>query len=307
MRNVLVIALIASVIAGCGDKENNKVSKTLSGECTKDTVITGLEYRPLRQAELYESRSLSGQKVINEKATKILGTVNYKTVDASTRVVEECTVGGSSFVRVIDPEWLKDNKGWISESVLKQKNNPGDKYEGLIAEYVVEELPSDYFAGDKSKFKPVAKLILKSQVAAAQQAIDSGSCDYVENVIFQARNSSLKKFNYIVDCSNKKRFEISSDDLKNRNFKPVSNTDKAIGQSQAIEQCKYLIASNVVNPSTLNFKEILDMSYYKAETTGNVRLVLGFEAKNKLGQSQDYRAICIFPPSGKGEITISQN
>jgi len=305
MRNFFILVLAASVVVGCEKESGNKVSQTLSSECTADTTITGVEYRPLRKSDLYESRSLTGQKIINEKATKLLGEINYKSVDGSTRVIEECTVGGAAFVKVIDPVWLKENKGWISESVLKKKNNPSDKYEGLISEYVYEALPPDYFEGSNSKLRSSSKEILKYQIAAAKTAIDSGTCDYVEGVLFLAKKSTLKSYDYIVDCSNKKRFELSSSDLKEVGFKAESNSDKAIGQALAVEKCKSLISNNVVNPGSLSFKEILEMSYYKAEITGNVRLVLGFEAKNKLGQAQDYRAVCIFSPSGENEITIS--
>lgn len=313
MMKFLVLAIVASMVIGCEKtNSNNTTQKTIqkitpapSSECKADTTITGLEFRPLRKADLYVSRSLTGQKVINEKATKLLGEVNYKMVDGSTRVIEECTVGGAAFVRIIDPEWLKNDKGWVSESVLKQKKDPSDKYEGLITEYAYEALPADYFKGNNSKLKPVSKEILKYQIAAAKTAIDSGSCDYVEGVLFLAKKSTVKNYNYIVDCSNKKRFELNSDDLKAADFKAVSNNDRAVGQSRALEMCKDLIAGKVVNPSTLNFNEILDMSYYKAEITGNVRLSLGFEAKNKLGQAQGYKAVCIFSPSGENEITIS--
>lgn len=310
MRKVLVLTALAFMVGGCDSTSDSKSSKKEvvvdRANCTEDTVLTGAEFRPLRKADLYQTRNLSGPKVVNEKATKLLGEINYKSVDSSTRVIEECTYKGSSFVRIIDPDWLVGDKGWISEAALKERNNPQNKYEGLISEYLLEDYSSDFFVGKNSKFKSAAKELLKYQIEGAKALIDSGKCDHVDGAIFLADRSSSKEFRYIFDCSNKKRFELSSVDLKRAGFTPISNVDKAPLQDQAIKRCKGLIETKVVNPGTLNFHDILDVSYYKAETTGGVRLVLGFDAKNKLGLSQDYRATCIFSSSGEGEVTISQ-
>ncbi|WP_049870130.1 hypothetical protein [Pseudomonas putida] len=310
MKKILLLVGLVGVIVGCDSKVDGKVDGKVveidRSNCTPDTVLSGVEFRPLRKSELYKSRELTGQKIVNEKATKLLGEVNYKSVDSSTRVVEECTYNGASFVRVIDPEWLVDDKGWIPESALKGKRNPADKYEGLIAEYLLEGYSNDFFVGKNAKFKPFSKDILKYQIEGAKRVIDSGSCDHVEGAIFLADRSDPKNYTYIFDCSNKKRFELSSAELKAGAFKPVSNVDKAPSQSAALERCKALVATKVVNRETLKFHDLLDVSYYKAETTGGVRLVLGFEAKNKFGQGQGYRATCIFSPSGSEEISIAQ-
>ncbi|MBT0626056.1 hypothetical protein KIH32_19255 [Pseudomonas fluorescens] len=306
MRKVVILATLAVMVGGCDNKNTGKAIAVDRDQCTEDTVLSGVEYRPLRSSELYQARGLEGQKVVNEKATKLLGEINYKAIDSSTRVFEECTYKGASFVRVVDPQWLIGDKGWIPESVLKQKKNPENKYEGLIADYLFEDYSPDFFAGKNLKFKAVSKDLLRYQIEAAKKIIDSGSCDHVEGVIFSADKSSLKNLNYIVDCSNKKRFGVSSVDLSRPGFSVVSNSDKAPDQTEAIKLCKGLIERQVVNSRTIEFHDFLDMSYYKAETTGNVRLALGFEAKNKLGQTQGYKAVCIFSSSGEREVTLSQ-
>jgi hypothetical protein len=58
-------------------------------------------------------------RVVNHKATDIIGSTQYASIDSSTRVLEECRQGEWSWIRVIEPEWLRDShRGWVANMFL---------------------------------------------------------------------------------------------------------------------------------------------------------------------------------------------
>lgn len=317
-RCLFALGLLAAV-AGCGDQGKSSsggqssVSKGFSidrAQCSAGAIDVGEVIRPIRTVELRVAASPGAPKVVNEKATKIMGKTHYHKIDASERIFYHCRLGSASYVTMVEPEWLKGVSGWVDTDDLVVKKNSGDPYEGKISEWVLEDY-SDSSLIDGSepsdptykRFSAKTKEINDLKVAAAKKAIDTDKCDHVSSVLFLRRESTLSNFKFMIDCEEGKRIEVYSSDLSSS--APLkTNDEKAVTRSEAITQCKILIVERLVNKSSVRFSEIFGSSYYKAPTTGNVRLNLDFEASNKLGQSIKHQAVCIISPDGEGEVTI---
>ena len=61
-------------------------------------------------------------KIINQKASSILKKNIYVTIDNTVTVLEECTQGKWSKIRVTDPDWLSNShRGWVLSKFLRKK------------------------------------------------------------------------------------------------------------------------------------------------------------------------------------------
>lgn len=70
--------------------------------------------------ELRTKPSDGADRFINEKATKILGSTHYQSIDTSTTVRILGRQNGWSRVQVVSPEWLTSMWGWAPDHVLAE-------------------------------------------------------------------------------------------------------------------------------------------------------------------------------------------
>lgn len=300
------IVLVATVAYGgfrlvTGNTAKPQVS---NAQCISGSQITGVTYRPIRDAELHASWEKGSKKLINEKATAYSGSIQYQQIDGSMKVIEECTYMDASYVRVLEPDYLNQRAGWVSEHDLKEKDDPNDPYEGKIARYIFDDFVPEMFEGDGAKFKPEKKQINNEKILAAKKVIDSGQCEYVAGSLFFAAESTTSRRKYIVDCSNKQRFTLLSSDLISPTARIVSDSEQAVSQSQAAKICKNLVISQAQIPTSVTFDDLIGSSYYKAPSSGNVRYIIDFEARNAIGATQKLKAICTIGINDSRDIEI---
>lgn len=308
MKKIVFAVALVGVAAGCGDSERQQeapLSMALTAEIKIQCVgaaKTGVAYRPLREAVLRSNWQEDSPPLINERASSRDGP-QFQRIDGSTPVVEECTVGQNSFVRVTAPEHLVGRFGWVNSTVLTQKNNPNDQYEGLIAEYLLRPLPDTFFEGGHASWKS-SRMRLESELEnAARMAIDSGQCDYVEGSMPLLSESDSTNIRYLVDCSNKKQFTVTSGEIAERAIL-VSNDTKAISPEDALKRCKALAAPRLAHLGRVSFRDVLGASYYKAPTVGNVRFTLDYQIITATEKSLEGRAVCVFGSDGSEEVRI---
>lgn len=60
-----------------------------------------------------------GEPIVNAKATAASKTTQYQTVDHTERLEESCRGNGWSRVRVLEPDWLTDEVGWVPTSKIR--------------------------------------------------------------------------------------------------------------------------------------------------------------------------------------------
>lgn len=138
----------------------------------------------------------------------------------------------------------------------------------------------------------------------AEHVAREDSCDAVESVdISDARsNPKAKQMVFFVDCSNGKRFFVSTDDL-NSGRKSTAEQDKKIDSSAAISQCDAAIKAQLNHPGTFD-PHLLDTAT-GVNQNGNILVTRGFTAKNGLGMQIDYRAYCVITDN-KVEVSVEQ-
>lgn len=79
--------------------------------------VLGADGHPLLQ-------SPNGPKIINRKATEMLGETHYQIIDNSTSVQLQCNVGNWTRVQITEPEWLRAHVGWVERSSLDERGSP---------------------------------------------------------------------------------------------------------------------------------------------------------------------------------------
>lgn len=176
-----------------------------------------------------------------------------------------------------------------------------------ISEYVYTKYTKDQFPrlyqnwGDEW----VAKISELEKKAVHKIANERNSCDSIEMAALSENKSTPKKEAvFFIDCANGERFYVSQNDLDS-GVEIRSQTEKAISQSDAYDQCIQMVKLNAKYPSTVNFK-MLDSNGFTAKTTGNVVINLSFDAKNSFGAELPAKARCVFTPDGKKEINITE-
>ena len=136
---------------------------------------------------------------------------------------------------------------------------------------------------------------------ALQYAASSERCDQVEYVAFSDKESIYPdRIVSFADCKNGERFYYdSSKDGKSA----VAESEKAMSEGSAYLVCKDMVRSELNYPSTLDVR-LLDSRADKNQTTGNVVVILGFNAKNGFGAEEEHKARCVVTNNGEAEVTL---
>ncbi|ENW29368.1 hypothetical protein PFCIP103579_3122 [Prolinoborus fasciculus] len=166
--------------------------------------------------------------------------------------------------------------------------------------YSIDQFPRLYAEWGEDWVKRISEL---EKQAVQKIANEPNTCDSIDMVALSDNRSTPKKEAvFFVDCVNGERFYVSQTDLVGTK-EIKSQTQKAISQTDAFDRCRDMVKANAKYPTSVNFK-LLDSSGFTAATTGNVVVMLGFEAKNSFGAELPAKARCVFTPEGKGEISI---
>lgn len=95
----------------------------------EDTSLGKIEVGVLYDTPLYEGPSEKYRKVINKKASEILGTIHFHQIDPSTTVEAVCQRGDYAFVKIKTPSWMTDVQGWAKSDSLRniKKDSAGNR------------------------------------------------------------------------------------------------------------------------------------------------------------------------------------
>lgn len=312
----IVVIFTIFIIILSGNENNSGASKisvkaastkSVPSDCNESTEITGKKYNVLgSDINIRKGPGIDFDKIINQKATDIMKTTHYITIDDSTTVFEECIKDDWSWIRVIEPNWLQNShRGWVASRFLdKGQDIGGDKYARKISPsafspYSKEDYP-DTFSKYGSRINEIEILRRK----AAEVVVDSGKCDYVLMSELSMDNSStVDNPQFWIDCRNKQRIYIS--ELQIKNYSPIlTQEEKSWDKHSAISACQKAIKDRALIPSKVDIHTILGTTYYKAPATHNVVLRMDFNARNALGTEIPYTATCHFEPGEIGSIEI---
>ncbi|MBV6272131.1 DMT family transporter [Alcaligenaceae bacterium CGII-47] len=197
------------------------------------------------------------------------------------------------------------DKRIAEENALRQRQ---ENYEQRIPDYAIDKYTHQEYPKLVTKYRSRLPEIEKLRRTAAEMAIDSGKCDYAENVQLSGE-STLKSLKIFLDCKNGSRIYLTEAEIKNH--EPVkTQKENALDHSEAISQCRSMVRahasarSQTMIPSSIDFHSILGTSVRTAPTLGNVIVSIDFDAKNVFNAEVGYTARCIFPPKQPGEIKV---
>lgn len=291
-----------------GSTSSKASSAAMPPQCVAGSVKTGKKYNPIGNSiEVYRGPSATSEKIINRKATEIMKRTQYIHLDDTTTVYEECINGEWSYVRLLEPDYLRaSHKGWILSKHLGKGGQPtsGDKYARKISSYALSPYTKQ---GYPKTFKTYGSRIAEIEAfrrEAAEMAIDSGKCDFVTMSELSYDKSSPGSLKFWVDCRNKQRIYLTENQLS-QGGTVRTQQEKSWTKESAMSACRQGIKDRALIPSELDIHDIIGTSFYKAPTTHNVVLTMDFDAKNAFGTEMKYTAKCHFAPGELGTIDIA--
>ncbi len=305
----------AFLLVSCDDSPSPSESRGLLASarssnppaaCDTTTTITGRQYNVVgSRTAIRHEPSANAPKLVNQKATRILEGTHYVNIDDTAVVFEECTKGGWSWIRVVEPDWLQDShRGWVESSHLdKGQDLGGDAYARKISSSALLPYTRDGYPKTVAKHGSRLEEIESLRRRAAEMAADSGKCDLVTTSDLSDAKSTLSHLHFWVDCRNGQRIRLDEFEIR-QGGAVLTQEDKAWTESSAREACIQAIKSRAVIPSKVDIHSILGTSFYKAPTTHNVVLKMDFDAVNSIGNMLPYTATCYLAPGEVGEIEI---
>lgn len=313
---IIIAIFVLGMIFSGGEKNTKKksvasqipkpASISIPAACDDSTSITGKQYNVLGSSiNVRKGPGTSYEKIINQKATKILKTTHYISIDDTTTVFEECTKDGWSWIRVVEPDWLQDShRGWVASKFIdKGQDIGGDKYTRKISSSALSPYTKQGYPKTVEKYGSRLEEIELLRRKAAEMAVDSGKCDFVLMSELSDSKSSLSELHFWVDCKNKQRIYLDEFQIASKS-NVLTQEEKSWDKSSALKACQQAIITRSLIPSEVDIHTILGTSFYKAPTTHNVVLRMDFDAKNAFGSEIPYTATCYFQPGEVGSIEI---
>ncbi|TPW25854.1 hypothetical protein [Pararhizobium mangrovi] len=300
---ILAVAFIAGTMFGKSSNNAVDASSTDVGtslavtsasrsnsDCETGQPASGKIVAVTGSYDLRKIPAKNGSRIKNQKASRILKTVQYHQIDSSTSVKQICTNGKWSKVQIVKPEWLTFVKGWVPNHVLRGIEHSTDGRRKYTKD--------DFYWNDNTS-------PYKSQIVSIVNKIsrENSGCASIDAATVSRSPSKSKPSDpvFFVTCtpSSKRAFNVW--------FKP-SDIDKtflatpAIDKGDATLACERAAKDAATHPSTVNFSRFLDVVYSSGQD-GRASLDSSFTAKNSIGLKLRYHIRCLFD----GNTLIEKN
>jgi len=280
MVGLLSVNAFAENIQSCGS------SSTKTGKTYK---INGSEIN------VRKGPGINFNKIVNQKATKILKKTHYITLDNSVTVVEECSQGKWSKIRVTNPSYLsQSHRGWIASKFLCSK-----KVDSSGKELFTE---ADFYFDKKTR--PYKNIIISGVNKIHRENSRCKDIDTSSAYISSTKGSKSNPVFYVTCGKKSKIFNVffSKSDVENdKKFK----AKRYINKSRATNLCENYAKSKASHPSTVDFSRIMDLSIYETPN-GRTRVTSTFTAKNSFNLELKHRISCLLDSNGLIEASISE-
>lgn len=234
-------------------------------------------------------------KIVNQKATRILKTTHYITIDNSVTIYEECSQGKWSKIRVTDPDYLsQSHRGWVASKFLR-----GKKVDSSGTEVFSE---AD-FSFDK-KTRPYKNIIIAGVNKIHRENSRCKNIDPSSAYISGSKGSKSNPVFFVTCGKGYKVFNVffsKSDVEKDKKFR----AKKHISKSRATNLCENYAKSNATHPSTVDFSRIMDLSVYETPN-GRTRVTSTFTAKNSFNLELKHKISCLLDSGGLIEASINE-
>lgn len=264
--------------------------------CGAQSAKTGQIYK-VNGSEVYIQKSpgSGGERLINEKATAVLGTTKYLQIDNSTTVREECSEDGWSRVAVTDPDWLRDSHiGWVPSSALRGRvvDQAGKEVfteADFLWDQTIEPYKEIIIAGVNKVHRENSRC---TAIDASSAYISSSRGTPADPVFFVTCGEGFNAFNVFFSKS-----EVEA----NSAMRAVPHIDRAL----AIQLCEEHAKSSATHPSTVEFSKFLDLAVSE-HPNGNTTVASTFSAKNSFNLELKYNIRCLVNALGLFEGNINE-
>lgn len=284
----------------------NALNRNLPKACENSTEVTGKTYNVIgSDINVRKGPDISHERIINQKASKLLKETHYIQIDDTTTVYEECTKNGWSWIRVVDPDWLKDShRGWVASRFLdKGQDLGGDKYVRKISSSATLPYTKSSYPKTFAKYGSRIAEIEQFRRKAAEMAADSGKCDFVYQSELSDFKSTLDHLYFWVDCKNGHRVYLDEFEI-NQNSTVLTQADKAWDETKASNQCYTLLKSYRLDEGNVDPNSLVKTSVRTAPITHNVVVRMSFNAHDEYGMRKSYQAACYFKPGEEGIVEL---
>lgn len=289
IKNIFAVALAIVLLHGEAQAASAEPCGSGSNKSGQTLRVNGAD------VVLRSAPNAKSEKLINQKATQVMKSTQYLTIDNTVTVVEECNQGDWSRVRVTEPDWLRDSHiGWVPSSSLRgQKKDSGGKVEFTEADFVWDKKISPH------KKTIVAGVNKVHRENSRCKTIDPGSA-YISSskgsasdpVFFVTCGTGVNAFNAFFSKSEiEKRATLAA--------------TKHIDRSSAIGLCESYAKSKTNHPSTFSFSRVIDLAVNE-HPNGRTTVTSSFTAKNSFNLELKHNIRCLLDSSGLIEANISE-
>jgi len=285
-------------------------SQTLLAEQQKQRAIEHQGAAEQRRVDAERKRLAAEAQTANLFAAKrvdILDSLSraiheHRFTDAKAIMDEYGVVSDSDLVALKGEYSLKKEAFEAREAATKAERDRQENYTARIRDYAIDEYTPAQYPTLTARYRSRLAEIENFRRTAAERVIDSGKCDYVENVQL-SDESSLQSLKFFIDCANENRIYLTEAELKS-GAGVRTQAENAWDEGKAIVACRTMAKQSAAIPSSVNFHSFTGTRASTAMTTGNVEVFLNFDAKNVFGTEIGYTARCIFEPRKQGSIEI---
>ncbi len=265
--------------------------------CGSSSTTTGKTYKVSGSGiNVRKGPGTNFSKIVNQKATSILKTIQYITIDNSVTVYEECSQGTWSKIRVTDPDWLsQSHRGWVASKFLR-----GKKVDSSGVEVFTE---ADFYFDKKTR--PYKNIIISGVNKIHRENSRCKNIDPSSAYISGSKGTKSNPVFFVTCGKDYKVFNVffsKSDVEKDKQFR----AKKHISKSRATDLCENYAKSNATHPSTVDFSRIMNLSVYETPN-GRIRVTSTFTAKNSFNLEIKHKISCLIDGNGLIEASINES
>ncbi|MBC7101791.1 MAG: hypothetical protein H5U13_00990 [Parvibaculum sp.] len=284
------------ILASCDQNEDavgsvNSATDDKQTSCEVGEPSHGKLYVKSNDVNFRTGPGTNYDRVINERATSVLGRTIYRTLWTTAVLEARCETA----------DWIKgdiveaDGKpvfwesGWVLKKFIAREMSD-DQAAGLLWDIDAEP---ELTVADKKILLQGARKVLKDEPNCAS--------------IYTGYYSEKKRGSYYVTCNAKNGKEpfnvwFSSDEIASNSKLGIP---VAYPEQPSRVACEQEILGQATYPSTVSFHRILGYAT-TVHNNGNRTIIQEFSAKNGFGLDLEYHARCLVLPSGKIELSMTE-
>lgn len=305
LASVVTVAAMAAVLPdepGNGDTAETKdrpagrpqtTQAASNTDCGPNAVATGNTYGVTGSSiNIRTGPGSQYDRIVNEKATRILKETMYIHIDSTVTIREVCRQGEWSRIQVVEPEYLRDShRGWVASRFLRNLETD------TTGRRVFTE--NDFIWDDR--IRPYKDIIVAGVNKIHRENERCGQIDpssaYVSSkstpsdpVFFVTCGSGANVFNV---------FFSKKDVEADREFRAAGHIDK----TNAVALCERYAKSVAAHPSTVDFSRFLDLAVNE-HPNGRTTVNSTFTAKNAFNLEIKFQIRCLLNSAGLIEANV---